>query len=151
MQIRCFSAGLTADHSMFDEQIAYFKKEYNVLTWDAPAHGKSRPFESFGFNDTAIYIKEILEECAVSKVVLVGQSLGGYFAQSFIKRYPGYAKTFVSISSTPYGYEYYSKFDVWILKQVEWMARFYPFEWMKKAMAKQVSSTQRHMTTCCRC
>lgn len=138
-----FLHGLTADHSMFDEQIAYFKKEYNVLTWDAPAHGKSRPFESFGFNGTVIYIKEILEECAVSKVVLVGQSLGGYFAQSFIKRYPGYAKTFVSISSTPYGYEYYSKFDVWILKQVEWMARFYPFEWMKKAMAKQVSSTQK--------
>ena len=138
-----FLHGLTADHSMFEDQIACFKKEYNVLTWDAPAHGKSRPFGSFRFNDVAHYIKDILDECAVSEVVLVGQSLGGYFAQAFIKRYPERAKGFVSIDSTPYGEDYYSKFDIWILKQVEWMVHFYPFEWMKKVMAKQVSTTQK--------
>lgn len=41
-------------------------------------------------------IKRILDECAVTKVILVGQSLGGCFAQAFIKRYPGYVKGFVS-------------------------------------------------------
>lgn len=138
-----FLHGLTADHSMFDEQTACFEKKYNVLTWDAPAHGKSRPFKSFDFNNIAEYMKEILDECAVSELVLVGQSLGGYFAQAFIKRYPDYAKGFVSIGSTPYGLEYYSKSDIWILKQVEWMAHLYPFEWMKRSMAKQVSTTQK--------
>lgn len=138
-----FLHGLTADHSMFEEQTAYFKKEYNVLTWDAPAHGKSRPFEPFRFIDVAAYIKGILDECAVSEVVLVGQSLGGYFAQSFIKRYPSHVKGFVSIGSTPYGYDYYSKLDSWMIKQVQWMAHLYPFEWMKRSMAKQVSTTQK--------
>ena len=44
-----FLHGLTADHSMFDGQIPAFEKEYNLLTWDTPAHGKSRPFAGFDF------------------------------------------------------------------------------------------------------
>ena len=138
-----FLHGLTADHSMFDDQIAAFEAEYNLLTWDTPAHGASRPFGTFDFGDTSYYMKQILNKHSVSQVVLIGQSLGGYLAQSFLKRYPGRVKGFVSIDSTPYGSDYYSKFDIWILKQVEWMARLYPLQWMKKAMAKQVSATQK--------
>ena len=138
-----FLHGLTADHSMFEGQIPAFKEDYNLLTWDTPAHGKSRPFEAFDFGDTSDYIKNILDTCAVCKVIFVGQSLGGFLAQSFMKRYPDYVKAFVSIDSTPYGFRYYSKSDIWILKQVEWMAYLCPFQWMKKAMAKQVSVTQK--------
>ena len=138
-----FLHGLTADHSMFDEQITVFTKDYNILTWDTPAHGKSRPFATFDFGDTSDYIKSILDQHSVDKVILVGQSLGGFLAQSFIKRYPDGVKCFVSIDSTPYGFGYYSRFDIWILKQVEWMAHLYPFQWMKKAMSKQVSTTQK--------
>jgi pimeloyl-ACP methyl ester carboxylesterase len=39
-----FLHGLTADHTMFEEQIRVFKRFYNILTWDAPAHGRSRPY-----------------------------------------------------------------------------------------------------------
>ncbi len=136
-----FLHGLTADHSMFDAQIPAFEREYNLLTWDAPAHGRSRPFAEFRFADTAGYMKSILDGNGAERVILIGQSLGGYLAQSFIKRYPDRVKGFVSIDSTPYGSGYYSGFDVWILKQVEWMAHLYPLRWMKKAMAKQVSAT----------
>lgn len=138
-----FLHGLTADHSMFDDQITYFEDDYSILVWDAPAHGESRPFETFSFGEVADYIKAILDECACEKVILIGQSLGGYFSQSFIKRYPDRMKGFVSIDSTPYGHAYYSRFDVWILKQIEWMAMCCPFNWMKRAIAKQVSTTQR--------
>ena len=138
-----FLHGLTADHSMFDDQTAAFGEEYNLLTWDTPAHGASRPFETFDFGDTSNYIKQILDEHSVARAVLVGQSLGGFLAQSFIKRYPDRVKSLVSIDSTPYGFDYYSKFDVWILKQVEWMAHLYPLQWMKRAMARQVSATQK--------
>ena len=138
-----FLHGLTADHSMFDDQIAAFADEYNILTWDTPGHGASRPFETFDFGDTSQYMKRILDENSVGQVVLVGQSLGGYIAQSFIKRFPDRVKGFVSIDSTPYGFDYYSKSDIWILKQIEWMAHLYPLRWMKQAMAKQVSATQK--------
>ena len=137
-----FLHGLTADHTMFDGQIKAFENDYNLLTWDTPAHGKSRPFRAFDFRDTSEYIKRILDQLAVDKVILIGQSLGGYLSQSFIKRYPERVKGFISIDSTPYGVDYYSGFDIWILKQVEWMAHLYPLNWMKKAMAKQVSTTR---------
>lgn len=138
-----FLHGLTADHRMFDGQLSAFEEEYNLLTWDTPAHGKSRPFAAFDFADTSEYIKSILDKQSVDQVILAGQSLGGFLAQSFIKRYPERVKCFVSIDSTPYGFDYYSKFDTWILKQVEWMAHLYPFRWMKKAMSKQVSTTEK--------
>ncbi len=38
-----FLHGLTANHTMFDSQIAHFKNTYNVIARDAPAHRKSRP------------------------------------------------------------------------------------------------------------
>ena len=138
-----FLHGLTADHSMFEGQIPAFAPDFNLLTWDTPAHGKSRPFANFDFGDTSEYIRSILDKHSVDQVILVGQSLGGFLSQSFIKRYPGRVKYFVSIDSTPYGFGYYSGSDIWILKQVEWMARLCPFQWMKKAMAKQVSTTRR--------
>lgn len=138
-----FMHGLTADHTMFDEQIRYFEKKYNIITWDAPAHGQSRPFGTYTFKETSVYIQEILDSLKVSKAVLIGQSLGGYFAQSFIKYFPGYVKAFVSIDSTPYGSGYYSKPDVWILKRVETLAKMYPLGIMKIAIAKQVSTTRR--------
>ena len=138
-----FMHGLTADHTMFDSQVEAFEKEYNILAWDAPAHGRSRPFGEFSFGDAAGYIRDILDECSVAKVIFVGQSLGGFFAQSVIKRFPDRVKGFVAIDSTPYGHAYYSGLDIWILKQVEWMAMCYPLGMMKKAMAKQVSMTKQ--------
>ena len=136
-----FLHGLTADHRMFENQTSEFESKYNILVWDAPAHGKSRSFDEFDFKDVSEYMKSILEENDVRNVVLIGQSLGGFFAQAFIKRYPNYVKGFISVDSTPYGHAYYSKTDIWILKQIEWMAFLCPFQWMKQAMAKQVSAT----------
>lgn len=136
-----FLHGLTADHRMFAAQTEHFAQDHNVLAWDAPAHGASRPFAPFDFADAAGYMRRILDECGAETAVLIGQSLGGYFAQSFIKRYPERVRAFVSIGSTPYGNGYYSRSDIWIIKQVEWMAGLYPLAWMKRAMAKQVSVT----------
>ncbi|MBQ5952207.1 MAG: alpha/beta hydrolase [Lachnospiraceae bacterium] len=137
-----FLHGLTADHTMFEAQTAYFGEAYDLLAWDAPGHGASRPFEPFSFEDAANYMRDILDEAGAAQVILIGQSLGGYFAQSFIKRFPERVKGFVSIGSTPYGSGYYSALDVWIVRQIEWMAALYPFGLLKKAMAKQVSATQ---------
>ena len=52
-----FLPGLTADHRLFDKQIAYFEEKYRVLAWDAPAHGKSWPFDfSFTLADKARWL-----------------------------------------------------------------------------------------------
>ena len=118
-----FLHGMTADHTLFELQFEVFKKDYNLFAWDAPAHGESRPYRNFSFIDSADCMVKILHDHHIRDVIVVGQSMGGYFAQAFIKKYPEKVKGFVSIGSTPFGHRYYSNTDIWFLKQVEWMAK----------------------------
>lgn len=137
-----FFPGLTADHTMFDAQVAYFAGKFNLITWDAPYHGKSRPYTDFSFENTSIAIKMILQELSVEQVITVGQSLGGYYVQAFMLRHPEMVSAFIGIGTTPYGMEYYSKADIFLLKQMEWMCMCFPLHTLKKAMAKQATCSQ---------
>lgn len=132
-----FLHGMTGNHMMFEKQYSYFKDFYNIVLWDAPAHGKSRPFIDFNYEKAAGAIKKIFETEHMKCAVFIGQSMGGFITQAVIKRYPEIVSAFVSIDSTPYGMGYYSKSDIWWLKQIEWMAHLYPLSAMKKAIAKQ--------------
>ncbi len=50
--------GLTADHRLFDKQVAYFDGKYNIIVWDAPAHASSWPFRfDFDLFDKAKWLK----------------------------------------------------------------------------------------------
>ena len=121
-----FLHGMTGDHTMFAQQYEYFKDKYNIILWDAPAHGKSRPFKNFDYEICAISVKKIFDAENIAAAVFIGQSMGGFITQAVIKRYPEIVSAFVSIDSTPYGKEYYSRSDIFWLKQVEWMAHLYP-------------------------
>lgn len=134
--------GLTMDHSLFDKQVEYFQNKYNLLIWDAPAHGKSRPYTNFTYPNAAEDLRDILDENNFDSAIMIGQSMGGYIIQSFIMRYPERIKGFIAIDSCPYGEEYYSKSDKWWLRQIEWMAHLYPLKMMKKAIAKQCTTTE---------
>ena len=136
-----FMHGLTASHELFVNQVDYFAREYNVIVWDAPAHGLSRPYKGFSYEKAANAAVNILEENRIDSAVFIGQSMGGYMAQSVIKRFPDFVKAFVSIDSTPFGEKYYSKFDRWILKHFEGMAKMYPDNMIRKAIAKQCTNT----------
>ncbi|MBR2669638.1 MAG: alpha/beta hydrolase [Solobacterium sp.] len=135
-----FLHGLTANHTMFDQQIPWFEQQNNMITWDAPAHGESRPYTHFTYENAAHAVKQIMDECGVSQLILAGQSMGGFISQSFIFRYPESVKAFISIDSTPYG-DYYSRSDQWWLKQVEWMAELYPDKLLRSSMAKLCAIT----------
>lgn len=130
-----FMHGLTANHTMFEKQIEYFKDKYNVIAWDAPLHGESRLYAHFSFENASKAIKQILDDNGITKAIFAGQSLGGYFTQSFYIRYPEMVKAFISIDSTPYG-DYYSKSDIFWIKQVEWMAKLFPGKTLIDSMAK---------------
>ena len=53
-----FLPGLTADHRLFDKQVAYFDGKYNIIVWDAPAHASSWPFRfDFDLFDKARWLK----------------------------------------------------------------------------------------------
>lgn len=136
-----FLHGLTASHDLFKGQIEYFSNRYNILTWDAPAHGASRPYVDFTYEKAALAAKKILDDNGISEAVFIGQSMGGFITQSVIKRFPDVVKGFVSIDSTPFGEKYYSRSDKWWLRQIEWMAGLYPDKPLRKAIAKQCTTT----------
>lgn len=135
-----FLHGLTGDHTMFRYQEEYFSRDCNIILWDAPAHGRSRPFRDFSYEKAAGAIKNIFEKHSIPSAVFIGQSMGGFITQAVIKRYPSLVRAFAAIDSCPYG-DYYSRSDIFWLRQVEWMAKLYPMKLMKTAMAKQVSQT----------
>ncbi len=130
-----FLHGLTASHKLFSKQIEYYKGKYNLLTWDAPAHGRSRPYKNFTYEKAAVAAKRILDDNNISQAVFIGQSMGGFITQSVIKRYPDVVKGFVSVDSTPFGEKYYSASDRWWLRQIEWMSGLYPDRALRKAIA----------------
>ena len=136
-----FLHGITENHTLFEKQIEAFKEEYNVIIWDCPCHGKSRPYEQFSYSNVVADMKKIIDAEGIGEVILVGQSLGGMIAQYFISCYPDMVKGFVAIDSAPFG-NYYSKSDIFWLKQLEWMSRMFPNKMLRKAMAKACGTTE---------
>ncbi len=123
-----FLPGLTADHRLFDRQIEYFADRFNVLVWDAPGHGASRPFElNFSLMDKAVWVGRIAEQEAISDPFLIGQSMGGYVAQCFFEKFPHAAAGFVSIDSASLQRKYITAPELWLLKRMEPVYKLYPW------------------------
>ncbi|MDD3193750.1 MAG: alpha/beta hydrolase [Oscillospiraceae bacterium] len=137
-----FLPGLTADHRLFDRQIAFFKHEYNLLVWDAPGHGASRPFSlDFSLMDKAGWLHDILEKEGISFPFLIGQSMGGYVAQCYLQRYPGTVRGFVSIDSAPLKRRYVTALEIWLLKRCEPIYRYYPWNALIQSGSKGCADT----------
>ncbi len=137
-----FLPGLTADHHLFDRQIKPFEKEFNILVWDAPGHGLSRPFRlDFRLMDKAVWLHGILQKEGTGCPVLIGQSMGGYVAQCFMEKYPGKTAGFVSIDSAPLRRCYVTGAEIWALKKTEPMYRAFPWKLLRRIGAKGCSVT----------
>lgn len=129
-----FLPGLTADHRLFDGQIAALGKHCHCLTWDAPGHGGSRPFAlAFSMEDKAELLHCILEREGVTAPVLIGQSMGGYLAQMYMAKYPGSVRGFVSIDSCPLQRKYYTAIELYLLKHTKKMYQLFPWKLLQKA------------------
>ncbi|HOF15849.1 MAG TPA: alpha/beta hydrolase [Bacteroidales bacterium] len=138
-----FLPGLTADHRLFEKQIDYFKDKYNVFVWDAPAHASSYPFElNFSLMDKAKWLNEIFEKEKITHPVIVGQSMGGYVGQAFAELYPEKLQGFISIDSAPLQRNYLTKIELWLLKRMEPIYRWYPWKSLLKAGAKGTAESE---------
>ena len=140
-EVIVFTHGLTADHTMYEKQIEFFQKEYNVIVWDVPLHGLSIPYRNFSYENTAKDLNSILQQEHIETVSLVGMSMGGYPSQMFAHLYPEKVKCFVGIDTTPFGTAYYSKSDLWWLSKVKPMAKMFPDKILRRSMAKSISLT----------
>ena len=138
-----FLPGLTADHRLFEQQIAYFEGKYNVFVWDAPGHASSWPFR-FDFNlmDKARWLRTILKIEHMEKPVIVGQSMGGYVGQAYAELYPDELFGFVSIDSAPLQRKYVTGAEIWLLKRMEPVYRYYPWKALLKSGTNGVAMSE---------
>ena len=138
-----FLPGLSADHRLFDTQFGEFSKDNTVIVWDAPGHGKSRPYKDFSYTNFAKELKAILDAEGVSRAVLIGQSGGGFTAQSFVALYPDMVAGIAVIGSCPYARRYYSRSDIFWLRQTKWLFSLYPDKMLRREIAKMCCVTER--------
>ena len=137
-----FLPGLTADHRLFEKQVDYFADQYNVLVWDAPGHGASRPFAlSFSLVDKTRWLHEMLQRENISRPFLIGQSMGGYVSQCYIECYPDEIQGFVSIDSAPLKRRYVTRWEIWMLKHCEPIYRYYPWKSLLESGSKGCATT----------
>ena len=137
-----FLSGLTADHRLFDKQIAYFEEKYPVFVWDAPGHAASWPFElDFSLADKARWLAEILRQEGFEEPVLIGQSMGGYVGQMFSQLYPKGLRGFISIDSAPLQRQYVTGAEIWLLKRMEGVYRSYPWKSLLKSGTEGVATS----------
>ena len=138
-----FLPGLTADHRLFDKQVEYFETKQNVLVWDAPGHAASWPFElDFTLMDKAKWLDEILRIENINRPVIVGQSMGGYVGQAYSELYQDKLKGFISIDSAPLQKKYVTNIEIWLLKRMEPVYRFYPWKSLLKSGTNGVATTE---------
>lgn len=138
-----FLPGLTADHRLFDKQVEHFASTANVLAWDAPSHGESRPFAlTWTLDDKARWLKEILDAEGIAHPVLVGQSMGGYVSQAFMDLFPGVANGFVSVDSCPLKRSYYQGWELAALRHTKLMLLAIPWKALVNLGAKGNATTE---------
>ncbi len=76
------------DHRMFNDQINYFKNKYNLLAVDIIGHGRSIEVKKGDSIDKmSFWIDKILRTENISKINIVGISLGAVLAQDFANLY----------------------------------------------------------------
>jgi len=133
--------GLTADHTLFDRQAEAWEGTYTLLAWDAPAHGASRPYEGFDYQEAVDHLRTILDIEGITRATFIGQSMGGFIAQAFLAQNPAYGEGFISVDSCPLGLEYYTKSDRWGLPHAEAMTRLYPLSMLRWSMVHACART----------
>ncbi|MEZ3453640.1 MAG: alpha/beta hydrolase [Oscillospiraceae bacterium] len=137
-----FLPGLTADHRLFEKQIEYFEREYRVFVWDAPGHAASYPFEmTFSLSDKAKWLDGILTAEGLNNPVIIGQSMGGYVGQMYSELFPKKLRGFISIDSAPLQRKYLTALELWLLKRMEPVYRYYPWKWLLKSGTNGVATT----------
>jgi pimeloyl-ACP methyl ester carboxylesterase len=135
--------GLTADHRLFEKQVEYFKGLYNLFVWEAPTHASSWPFKfDFSLMDKARWLNEIIEQEELSRLVIIGQSMGGYVGQMFSELYPEKLHGFISIDSAPLQRKYITNLELWLLKRMEPIYRWIPWKLLVKWGTKGVAKSE---------
>ncbi len=137
-----FLPGLTADHRLFEQQLEHFAGRANMLAWDPPSHGASRPFAlNWTLDDLAGWLHEILRREGANRPILVGQSMGGYVSQAYLRLFPDDVAGFASIDSCPLDFSYYQGWELFFLRHTKLMYLSIPWNTLKRLGSSGCATT----------
>ena len=107
-----FTHGIAVNHHAFDKQVPYFGRDYTVLTWDIPLHGRSRAYQDFSYAHAAEELEAILQREKLTQVILVGVGIGAlihnWIPESWVETVLGSNNPFGVILATIVGIPMYA-------------------------------------------
>ena len=118
-----FLHGFGASLQTWDSWAQVLSEDYRVISVDLPGFGLTGEDPSGIYTDqrSVEVLEAFLKELKITKVVLVGNSMGGKFAWQFAARYPNQVSKLVLISPDGYashGIEYGKKSEVPAIAQL---------------------------------
>lgn len=96
-----FLHGVGGDHSAWRPQLRHFAGRFRCLAWDMPGYGASAPPSAMTFAALARSLLDLLDGLRLTKVHLVGQSLGGMIAQEFAAGHQDRLHSLVLVATSP--------------------------------------------------
>ena len=95
--------GFLESTDMWEEYAKELAKAFHVILIDLPGHGQSGFFSnSTTIDRMAEMVKAVIDHLMLSKVHMVGHSLGGYVSLSFAELFPERLESFILFHSTAY-------------------------------------------------
>ncbi len=99
--VLCHGVGM--DHQTFAEQVGALQKQYQVIVWDMPGHGRSTMAKhDLRFSLMAAEcLVGLLDETGIDRAVLGGLSLGSFVIQHVLHKYPERVIATIHIGGLP--------------------------------------------------
>ncbi|MCH5585438.1 alpha/beta hydrolase [Shimazuella sp. AN120528] len=93
--------GFVGDLHYWDHVIEPLSQNYRVIVIDLPGHGSSSlSDETFTTEDYADEVASLVQQLNLTKISLIGHSLGGYITVAFAKKYASLLERFALVHST---------------------------------------------------
>lgn len=96
-----FLHGVGGGAESFDAQLRAFGCTHRALAWDMPGYGASDPVGDPGFPAWSEALATWLDALQIRRCILVGHSIGGMIAQTFIASHAGRVSHLVLSATSP--------------------------------------------------
>ena len=98
--------GMGGSSQTWREVLPHLSARHRVIAPDLIGHGQSdKPRTDYSLGAFAVWLRDLLDQLGVSRMTLVGHSLGGGVAMQFAHQHPEYIERLVLISSGGLGPE----------------------------------------------
>ncbi len=135
-----FTHGATIDHREWDPTLELLTDQYQVLTWDMPGHGSSRP-GTFSMAGAVEALLAILDEIKVPYAVFVGHSLGGNLQQEMAFYHPERVKALFCLDCT-WNFQKLTWLEQTMLNWAEPMLMAYPYQMLVDLSIKATTDSK---------